>query len=94
MLSPLPLSLPVILKVMGDVKIFGSFSDGFKPGTSNLEVALLTKSSGEQTVSLLKKLAQRAQKLCEDLACIPSAFIPPAFMDGSGRCQEIRVRFK
>ena len=48
------------LKVLGDVKIFGSFSNGFKTGTSDLEVVLLTKVSGKETVSLLQKFAQRA----------------------------------
>ena len=47
------------LKVLGDVKIFGSFANGFKTGTSDLEVVLSTKVSGKETVSLLQKLAQR-----------------------------------
>ena len=48
------------LKVLGDVKIFGSFSNGFKTGTSDLDVVLLTNVSGKDTVFLLQKFAQGA----------------------------------
>ena len=48
------------LKVLGDIKIFGSFASCLNTSTSDLDVVLFTKASGKEIVSLLQKSAQGA----------------------------------
>mmetsp|Transcript_32229 Transcript_32229/g.92763 ORF Transcript_32229/g.92763 Transcript_32229/m.92763 type:complete len:732 (-) Transcript_32229:62-2257(-) len=65
------------LKLDGEVKMFGSFSNGFKTGNSDLDVVFLGAAGPDNTISVLGKLASLVPDLgFENVTKIFQANVP------------------
>mmetsp|Transcript_23026 Transcript_23026/g.48988 ORF Transcript_23026/g.48988 Transcript_23026/m.48988 type:complete len:735 (+) Transcript_23026:129-2333(+) len=67
------------LGLEGEVKMFGSFSNGFKTGSSDIDIVFVGSVASDQTVSLLKKFADSVQDIgFENVTKIFQANVPLA----------------